>query len=97
MITRRLRGFRFTQLRLAVSYGQVAGRNNCRLKQITDYAFRTFPLERLQASVFDWDPASARVLEKVGCVLEGRLQQPFQGRTPSRLAALRASSPLIGN
>ena len=63
----------------------------------TDYAFRTFPLERLQASVFDRDPASARVLEKVGCVLEWRLQQPFHGRTPSGLAALRASSPLIGN
>jgi len=26
----------------------------------------------LQASVFDWNPASARVLEKAGFTLEGR-------------------------
>jgi len=42
---------------------------------IVDYAFRTFPLDRLQASVFGWNPASSRVLEKCGFVLEGRLRQ----------------------
>ena len=42
---------------------------------IADYAFRTFPLERVQAMVFDWNPASARVLEKAGFTLEGRLRR----------------------
>jgi ribosomal-protein-alanine N-acetyltransferase len=45
------------------------------LKQTTDYAFRIFPLERVQATVFEWNPASARVLEKAGFVLEGRLRR----------------------
>lgn len=42
---------------------------------ITEYAFRTFALERLQATVFDWNPASARVLEKAGYRLEGRMRR----------------------
>jgi RimJ/RimL family protein N-acetyltransferase len=45
------------------------------LKRTTEYAFQTFSLERLQASVFEWNPASARVLEKAGYVLEGRLRR----------------------
>lgn len=32
-------------------------------------------LERLQAGVYDWNPASARVLEKSGFSLEGRLRR----------------------
>jgi ribosomal-protein-alanine N-acetyltransferase len=39
---------------------------------ICEYAMRTFPLDRLQATVFDWNPASGRVLEKNRFVLEGR-------------------------
>jgi RimJ/RimL family protein N-acetyltransferase len=39
---------------------------------VTSYAFATFPFERLQASVYDWNPASARVLEKAGFALESR-------------------------
>ena len=39
---------------------------------ISEYALRTFPIHRLQAAVFDWNPASARVLEKTGYTLEGR-------------------------
>lgn len=39
---------------------------------ISEYAPKTFALDRLQASVFDWNPASARVLEKAGFALEGR-------------------------
>lgn len=39
---------------------------------ISEYALRTFPIHRLQAAVFDWNPASARVLEKAGYILEGR-------------------------
>jgi RimJ/RimL family protein N-acetyltransferase len=45
------------------------------LTQTTDYAFRIFSVERLQATVFEWNPASARVLEKCGYVLEGRLRR----------------------
>ncbi len=36
------------------------------------YAFDTLEVERLQSSVFGWNPASARVLEKCGFRLEGR-------------------------
>ena len=45
------------------------------LRAITDYAFATFPIIRLEAGVFGWNPASARVLEKCGYVQEGRLRQ----------------------
>lgn len=45
------------------------------LEFVTNYAFDTFVLDRLQANVFDWNPASARVLEKVGFVQEGRLRR----------------------
>lgn len=44
------------------------------LKAVTDYAFATFELRRLQAMVFQWNPASAHVLEKAGYALEGRLR-----------------------
>jgi ribosomal-protein-alanine N-acetyltransferase len=36
------------------------------------YLFDTFDVDRLQSSVFGWNPASARVLEKCGFRLEGR-------------------------
>jgi [ribosomal protein S5]-alanine N-acetyltransferase len=45
------------------------------LKQATDEAFKNCALERLQAIVFEWNAASARVLEKAGYVLEGRLRR----------------------
>ena len=45
------------------------------LRALSAYAFETFDLVRLEASVFGWNPASARVLEKVGFQLEGRLLQ----------------------
>ena len=45
------------------------------LKLMTDYAFAHFDLNRLQASVFAWNPASARVLEKNGYKFEARLRQ----------------------
>ncbi len=41
----------------------------------TAYALATFDVCRLYASVFEWNPASARVLEKAGYVLEGRLRK----------------------
>lgn len=50
------------------------------LKQTTEYAFQMFSLERLQALVFEWNPASAHVLEKAGYMLEGRLRRSiFKG------------------
>ena len=42
------------------------------LRAMTAYAFERFDICRLEAGVFDWNPASARVLEKSGYVLEGR-------------------------
>jgi len=43
------------------------------LRAVVDYAFATFDLNRLWAGAFDWNPASIRVLEKAGFVLEARL------------------------
>ncbi len=44
------------------------------LAAVTEYAFASFDICRLEAGVFDWNPASAHLLEKVGYVLEGRLR-----------------------
>ena len=41
---------------------------------VTEYAFANFDLCRLYAHVFDWNAASARVLEKAGYEFEGRLK-----------------------
>jgi ribosomal-protein-alanine N-acetyltransferase len=42
---------------------------------VTNYAFENFDLCRLYAHVFDWNPASSRVLEKAGYTFEGRLKK----------------------
>ena len=42
------------------------------LHALTEYAFASLDLVRLQANVFEWNRASARVLEKCGFKLEGR-------------------------
>jgi RimJ/RimL family protein N-acetyltransferase len=44
------------------------------LKHYVPYLFDTFDPHRLYATVFGWNPASARVLEKCGFQLEGRLR-----------------------
>jgi ribosomal-protein-alanine N-acetyltransferase len=44
------------------------------LTAFSDHAFGAYRLRRLYAQVLDWNPASARVLEKSGFVLEGRLR-----------------------
>ena len=45
------------------------------VKLIVDYGFKTFDIVRIQAGIFSWNPASARVLEKNGFTLEGRLRK----------------------
>lgn len=42
---------------------------------LTDYAFAHYNLIRLFAYVFEWNPASMRVLEKAGYTYEGRLRK----------------------
>jgi RimJ/RimL family protein N-acetyltransferase len=42
------------------------------LRALIEYAVGAFSIRRLQASVFGWNPASGRVLEKCGFRLEGR-------------------------
>ena len=57
------------------------------LRAITEYAFATFDLCRLQAGVFEWNPASMRVLEKTGYTLEARHRKNVtkDGQTIDRL------------
>jgi ribosomal-protein-alanine N-acetyltransferase len=45
------------------------------VRAFTDHAFATFDLCRVYACVFDWNPASVRVLEKAGYAFEGRLRK----------------------
>lgn len=45
------------------------------LTAFTSWALKEFELIRLEAIVFDWNAASARVLEKAGYVLEGVLRR----------------------
>jgi len=45
------------------------------VERATAYGFATLGLERIQASVYEGNLASARVLEKVGYTFEGRLRR----------------------
>jgi RimJ/RimL family protein N-acetyltransferase len=45
------------------------------VRALTDYAFASFDLCRIYAEVFEWNPASMRVLEKAGFQFEGRLRK----------------------
>jgi ribosomal-protein-alanine N-acetyltransferase len=45
------------------------------LRAVTELAFRDHRMTRLYAAVFEWNPASMRVLEKVGYVREGVLRR----------------------
>ena len=45
------------------------------LKVLTEYAFTELGLVRLYATVLEWNPASARVLEKAGYEYEGLLRK----------------------
>jgi ribosomal-protein-alanine N-acetyltransferase len=45
------------------------------LRRYVEYLFDAFDPRRLYSTVFGWNPASARVLEKVGFRPEGRLRE----------------------
>ena len=45
------------------------------VRRFTPAAFEAFDLLRIYAVVFEWNPASCRVLEKAGFALEGRLRR----------------------
>jgi RimJ/RimL family protein N-acetyltransferase len=45
------------------------------VRAVTDYAFATLDVCRVYAGVFEWNPASMRVLEKAGYQLEARLRK----------------------
>jgi RimJ/RimL family protein N-acetyltransferase len=67
------------------------------LRALTAYAFSTFDLHRLEATVFDWNLASARVLEKAGYSLEGRLRRSIikDGRMADSLLYARLREPTV--
>jgi RimJ/RimL family protein N-acetyltransferase len=45
------------------------------VRAVSDYAFATFDICRIFANVFEWNPASMRVLEKAGYEFEARLRK----------------------
>lgn len=45
------------------------------VRAFTAYAYEAYDLRRLYARVFAWNASSARVLEKAGYALEGRLRR----------------------
>jgi RimJ/RimL family protein N-acetyltransferase len=54
---------------------------------VTEHAFANHDLCRVYAHVFEWNPASARVLEKAGYAFEGRLRKSVikEGQTIDQL------------
>lgn len=54
---------------------------------LTQYAFAHFDIVRIYAGVFEWNRASARVLEKAGYTYEGRLRKSVtkDGKTIDQL------------
>ncbi len=45
------------------------------VRAVTEYGFTKLGLVRIFAQVFEWNPASARVLEKAGFTLEARMRK----------------------
>ncbi len=45
------------------------------VRAITEWGFNNLEINRIFANTFGWNPASARVLEKAGFTLEGRMRQ----------------------
>ncbi|MEJ0086950.1 MAG: GNAT family N-acetyltransferase [Pseudomonadota bacterium] len=48
------------------------------VRAVVDHVFSRFDLVRLEAPVFEWNPASMRVLEKCGFVREGVLRKSIE-------------------
>ena len=61
------------------------------VRALTDWAFASFDLARISAGVFETNPASARVLEKAGFEIEGRMRRHVtkDGRTFDQLVYAR--------
>jgi RimJ/RimL family protein N-acetyltransferase len=57
------------------------------VRALTDFAFTNFDVCRVYAGVFEWNPASMRVLEKAGYSVEGRLRKSVtkDGQTIDRM------------
>jgi len=57
------------------------------VQALTEYAFANFDLARIFGEVFEWNPASARVLEKAGYTYEGCLRKSVtkDGKTIDQL------------
>lgn len=65
------------------------------VRAVTDYAFATFDICRVYAGVFEWNPASMRVLEKAGYEFECRLKKSVtkDGETIDELIYAIVSGP----
>lgn len=65
------------------------------VRATTAWAFASFDLRRIYAGVFDGNPASARVLEKAGYTLEGRLRRSVfkDGKTLDQLLYAETREP----
>jgi RimJ/RimL family protein N-acetyltransferase len=57
------------------------------VQAMTEYAFANYDLARIWAGVFEWNPASIRVLEKAGYEFEARLKKAVtkEGQTTDEL------------
>lgn len=57
------------------------------VQALTDYVFSHYPILRIYAGIFEYNEASARVLEKAGYHLEARLKKSVtkQGKTVDEL------------
>ncbi len=64
---------RYTPIRQESDTGWGSGIATVALQAFTRYAFARFDMVRLYGFVYQWNPASARVMEKAGYVFEGRL------------------------
>lgn len=65
------------------------------VRAVTEWAWGALALSRIYALVFEWNAASARVLEKAGFVLEGRLPNHTvkDGKHVDRLVYAAVRSP----
>ena len=61
------------------------------VRAVTEHLFAHFGFVRVQASVFSWNPASGRVLEKAGYVLEATNRRAMikEGEVGDRLLYVR--------